>query len=171
MNKELLKGGTWVRVLDPKLAKDFGEVAKIADVDDTAIPYKLQSLKGLFTWTKAKFVEPYVFKEGDRVKTIDHRPDDWGKPPTWIPHMDDKYKDREGIVVSTVMYIRVRFSDGQIYLFKPSWLIPILDDSESKADVRPALTREDISVHCAGGTARKLPLINTTQLLTHIKLD
>lgn len=61
---------------------------------------------------------------GDKVRVIFEEPPDPREPPSWENEMN-KYAGEIGTVEAIDdRWIRVRFNDGEYYMYKPSWLIP-----------------------------------------------
>lgn len=181
-----IKVGDRVRLVRNDAPFATGEVATAVEVDDdtlTRLTHKLRNEQGVEAWVFTDSVE-YLgpgdetasFKVGDKVRVIDHRPSDT-KELYWNPAMD-ACLGKEGVVKRVNGNIAVKFPDGY-WWYKPSWLT--LMESEA----RPALSNPlryirkgaadvfDGLFACPHRTPStdKLPLIDTTKLLTSIKLD
>lgn len=182
-----IKVGDRVRLVRNDLPFARGEVATVVAVDDdtlTYLTYKLRNEQGVEAWVFTGSVE-YLgpgdetapFKVGDKVRVIDHRPSD-AEDLYWSSLMD-AYLGKEGVAEAANGNIIVKFPDGDEWVYKPSWLTLV------ESEARPALSNPlryirkgaadvfDGSFACPHRTPStdKLPLIDTTKLLTSIKLD
>ena len=69
----------------------------------------------------------HQFKIGDRVRVITSRPADFATSPIWTASMD-RYAGEDGYIDSVSLNperVSVRFKDGNIWKYKPSWLTPV----------------------------------------------
>lgn len=159
----------------------------VAEVDfnDTELTYRLKPSCGVLRhWVRTEFILGkvesgsafHVFKVGDKVRAIDHRPDNYLDLPTWGDSMDAHMGD-VGTVIDIIAgkYLRVDFN-GYSWNYRPEWLIPYNGPNLSSgiASIREATvtkTEALLGIPKSKPTiTQPLPLIETDKLLT-IKLE
>lgn len=111
-------------------------------------------------------------KAGDKVRVVRRgKPDD---VPSWNPSMDSTIGEVGTVTeVCSSGYLRVKFDNGQKWYYKPEWLEPV---PPTCADGSPAISSAIQAVRGMFGFVDKqpvpdVPLLESTRLLTTIKLD
>lgn len=154
----------------------IGEKGTIIDVgpERVAYPYTVRAggRIGLVKQESLELIEgapagmPY--KEGDRVRIVSNAP--YPDAPHWSPRMDSTL-GKIGLVknVYDSGRLQVSFDDGNDWYYHLSWVEPA--ESVKKQDSILAQRVRDLMSSAHSPSTTDMPLIQSTTLLTTIKLD
>lgn len=140
------KVGDRVRLTTYDYPFSKGAEGVILEIDDEEPAIQLQADNGKKNWVFTRNIEPVssshttpAIKKGDRVRVVDRRPDTSGGKLSWNLRMD-KTLGAEGVVIECMAmgnFLHVRFPDGAVWTYKPSWLVPVDSASKPEATTDP----------------------------------
>lgn len=157
---------------------NIGEEGTIIDVgyEHTTYPYAVRA-GGRIGLAKQESLEPIEsapasaamsYKEGDRIRIVSKAPHP--DAPCWVPEMDSTL-GKIGLVkkVYDSDRLQVSFDDGDYWFYHPSWVERA--EFEKKQDSILAQRVRDLMSSAPSPSTTDMPLIQSTTLLTTIKLD